>query len=110
MTYQIEEDEDVVPAPTAGKGAWAIVGLGVALCLVLGSSLFDLQRASTTLTGVDRDQTTALAASHKGEDQLNALAKGTQQLADGGNANALAVVLALQRAGVRINANAPPAK
>jgi hypothetical protein len=87
-------------------GSWAVIAIALALCLVLGSSLLDLQRANAALTNVDKQQTAAVAASHKSEDQLNALARGTRQLADGGNANAQAVVATLQRNGVHINPNA----
>jgi hypothetical protein len=92
-------------ARPAAAGSWAILALALALVLVLGSSLFDLIRTNATLTNVDKEQTAALANSHKSEDQLNALARGTQQLADSGNVNAQAVVATLQRNGVHINAD-----
>lgn len=93
------------------NGAWAVVALAVALCLAFGSSLIDLQRANIVLTNVEKEQVAAIGAAHRSEEQLNALARGTQQLADGGDPNALAVVNTLQRNGVHINVDgASPGK
>jgi hypothetical protein len=101
MTDQIEQ--------TSPSGSVATLAIALALCLVLGSSLVDLMRANATLTNVDKEQAAAVIPAHRGEEQLNALARGTQQLADGGNANAQAIVAVLQRNGVHINAGGPPA-
>jgi N-acetylglucosamine kinase-like BadF-type ATPase len=82
---------------------WAVAALAAALGLVLASSLIDVQRADTTLATVDKEQVAAIAVAHRSEDQLNALARGVQQLADSGNPNAIAIVNTLQRNGVHIN-------
>ena len=93
---------DYAAVPYA-SGTWAIIALAGALCLVLGSSLIDLGRANTALIKLNKDQAAAAIVAHKGEAQLNALARGVQQLADSGNANAAAIVAVLQRNGIRIN-------
>lgn len=88
----------------APKGTWAIIALTLSLCLVLGSFVIDSRRANSSLSKIDKDQTVALEAAGKAEGQLNSLARGVQALANGGNANAVAVVAVLQRNGVKINA------
>lgn len=97
-------DEAYDPQPAA-SAPWALVILAAALCLVLGSSVVDVLRANSTLANVDKQQTMAVTQSHRAEDQLNALARGTQELADSGNANAQAIVATLQNNGVHINLN-----
>lgn len=86
------------------RGTWASVAVTVSLCLVLASFLIDAQRANSALSKIDKAQTEAVAGTRKAEAQLNSLARGVQALANGGNANAAAIVALLQRNGVRINA------
>ncbi len=49
-----------------------------------------------------------LADNQKMLDQLNAIAIGTQRLADAGNANAKEIVVQLNRLGIKINPNFKP--
>ena len=49
-----------------------------------------------------------LAENQKMLDQLNAIAIGTQRLADAGNANAKEIVAQLSRLGIKINPNFKP--
>ena len=86
---------------------YAVFALSIALCLVLGSSLLDIQRNNAALTEATKQQAAAVAASHKSEDQLNALARGVQALSDRGDANAAMIVGVLQRNGIHINAANP---
>lgn len=98
----------IEPAPHfSGLIPGAVLALSVALCLVFGSSLLDIQRNNTALAEATKQQATAVAASHKSEAQLNALARGVQALSDGGNANATMIVGALQRNGIHINTTSP---
>jgi hypothetical protein len=91
-------------AAIAPSGLWATSAVAGALCLALASNLIDLQRGATALTKLGKEQTDALVVARKGEAQLNALAKGVQQLAVAGNPNAQAIVATLQRNGIQINA------
>ena len=75
-----------------------------ALCIVLIASTVDAFRAqarlSATLTEQGRNDDLIGRIDH----QLDALARGTQALAQQGNANAARVVAELARTGVHINA------
>lgn len=75
-----------------------------ALCVVLGSNVAQLRHGQSSLETIVINQRTALANATKAETQLDALAKGTQALANGGNANAAKIVAVLQANGIRINA------
>ncbi len=75
-----------------------------ALCVVLGSNVTQLRHGQSSLETIVINQRTALANATKAETQLDALAKGTQALANGGNANAVKIVAVLQANGIRINA------
>jgi hypothetical protein len=91
------------PKPSVSNGSGAVIAVATALCLVLGSSLIDIGRASEALQKVDQEQAAQIQVSRRAEAQLNSLAKGTQELAEAGNANALAIVATLQQNGIRIN-------
>jgi len=95
-------------APPTGSPSESLptILLALTLIIVLGSSLLDLHRANDSLTKLDKEQTTSMVTANRPEAQLNALARGVQQLADGGNANAAAIVATLQANGVHINPNA----
>lgn len=88
------------------SGEWATILLAAALLVTLGSGLIDQSRGIAALKTVEQEQAAALEVSKRVEAQLNALASGTQQLADGGNANAQAVLATLQQNGIRVNAAA----
>ncbi len=84
------------------SGTWGAIAIAAALTLVLASSLVDVGRSNAALSKLDKQQAAAFAGARRAEGQLTALAKGVQQLADGGNANAAAIVATLQRNGLRI--------
>ena len=73
-----------------------------ALCLVLASNLADLAHGKDQLNQLLARQETTLKTTARAESQLDALARGVQQLADGGNANAQKIVSSLQATGVHI--------
>ena len=79
----------------------------LALCIVLVGSAFDALRVHGELSQalVRQKQNDEVIA--KIETQLDALARGTQQLAQRGNAHAAAVVAALEQNGIRINPQQP---
>lgn len=76
----------------------------LALCIVLISVAIDLSTAHANLQKSVEAQKTALANAKKVETQLDALAKGVNQLAQGGNANAKRIIAVLQQNGVNIKA------
>jgi len=100
-------DRWIEPQPANGLVTGAVLALSIALVLVLGSSLLDIQRNNAALADATKQQAAAVAASHKSETQLNALARGVQALSDSGDANATMIVGALQRNGIHINATNP---
>ncbi len=75
----------------------------VALCVVLGSNVAQLSHTHGDLETIIVNQRLALANATKAETQLDALARGTQALANGGNANAARIIAVLQANGVRIS-------
>ncbi|WP_375391557.1 hypothetical protein [uncultured Sphingomonas sp.] len=83
-------------------------GLGLmltqaALCLVLIATGVDLVRAHGELTQALERQRQNDALITRIDGQLDSLARGTQQLADGGNAHAAQIIAALAQNGVHIN-------
>lgn len=91
------------PTPRTDIG---VICTAAALVLLLVSSLVDIGRFHTSLTAAKAQQAVAIETSSRAEKQLDALAKGTQALADGGNANARAILGVLRANGVQVNANA----
>ncbi len=86
------------------KAHWGAICTAAALALVLASNLIDIGRFHASLIEARKQQAASLAAATRVETQLDALAKGTQALADGGNANARAILVTLRQNGVRIHA------
>ncbi|QXQ07485.1 hypothetical protein KX816_05520 [Sphingosinicellaceae bacterium] len=74
-----------------------------AVLLILASNLVQLRHGHVELQAELANQGTALASSARVERQLDALAKGTQQLARAGNPNAQRIVAILREKGVSIN-------
>lgn len=74
-----------------------------ALIVLLGGTLADIYRARDAMTAARANQEQPLALSGRVEKQLDALAKGTKRLADGGNTNAGQIIEVLQRNGVNIS-------
>jgi septal ring factor EnvC (AmiA/AmiB activator) len=64
-----------------------------------------LEKAKTQISENVTQADKVLADNQKMLDQLNAIATGTQRLADAGNANAKEIVAQLGRAGIKINPN-----
>lgn len=84
-------------------------GLGLlltqlALCLVLIASAVDAVRAHGELTQTIARQQANAPLIGRVDAQLDALARGTQQLAQQGNPHAAQIVATLAQNGVRINA------
>ena len=84
------------------SGNLATTLTAAALCIVLTSVAIDLGGARSNLQKSVEAQKTALANAKKVETQLDALAKGVNQLAQGGNANAKRIIAVLQQNGVNI--------
>jgi len=77
----------------------------ISLCIVLGANLALSRQAHAALETVVANQTVVLGNAARAETQLDALAKGTQLLAKGGNANAAKIVATLQANGVHITSS-----
>ena len=103
-----QEYRDQVQPSVAGYSAAHLlrdVGLALtamALSLVLVSNLMDLARGKAQLDQLVARQDATLKTTGKAEAQLDALARGLQQLSSGGNANAQKIVSVLQANGVHI--------
>lgn len=92
------------PAPPAAN--LGILCTAAAVVLVLGSNLVDISRFHTALTKAQVQQQISLEAATRAETQLDALAKGTQALAEAGNPNARAILGVLRQNGIQVNAGA----
>ncbi|MBI3419648.1 MAG: hypothetical protein HY053_05910 [Proteobacteria bacterium] len=89
----------------------------LAIALVL-FALFQLTQALTDRVALSKAKTQmdgnmvqvdkGLEQGKKMMDQLNAVAIGTQKLADGGNANAKDILARLAKAGIKVNPNFKP--
>ncbi len=82
--------------------------LSAALLLWAGAQMVQLLSERSTLKTLLTSQSTAFAASQKLRVQLDAIASGTQRLADGGNQNAKLVVEELRKRGITINPATTP--
>ena len=83
---------------------WAVICTAGAVALVLTSNLIDTARFHGSLVEARKQQVASLSTTHRAEIQLDALAKGTQALADQGNPNARAILAVLSQNGVQIRA------
>jgi hypothetical protein len=72
------------------------------------AQMLQLTSERSTLQTLLTNQAQPYAASQKLRTQLDAIASGTQRLADGGNANARLVVEELRKRGITINPQAQP--
>ena len=86
-----------------------LVLLCAGLLIWAGAQLFQLLNEHSTLKTLLSNQAAPFAASQKLRVQLDAVASGTQRLADSGNQNARLVVEELRKRGITINANSTPA-
>ncbi len=76
--------------------------IGLALSISLVSNFIDLRVSHAGLVKAAGAQNTALEGSKKVEVQLDALAKGVNDLAQSGNPNAIKVVATLKQNGINI--------
>lgn len=86
------------------NGTFGLLLSQAALCIVLVASGIDVIRAHGDLSRTIAQQRENDVLAGKIDSQLDSLARGTQELADGGNAHAAAIVATLAQNGVRINA------
>lgn len=80
----------------------ALVLLAAAVVVTQASYLVDIHRSGTQLEEALASQTKLLQGNKRAEAQLEALAKGVNQLARGGNANARRIVETLKQNGISI--------
>jgi len=80
----------------------------IGLLIWSGAQMYQLFSERSTLKTLLSNQATPFAASQKLRVQLDAVASGTQRLADQGNQNARLVVEELRKRGITINPSAAP--
>ncbi|MGI4880224.1 MAG: hypothetical protein ACRYG4_22370 [Janthinobacterium lividum] len=76
-----------------------------AVVIILASNFVQLQQGHTELETVLANQANSFADGAKVDRQLDALAKGTQQLAQAGDPNAQRIVAILRAKGINIKNN-----
>lgn len=98
------------------KDSLPLRGLAVSVCLVVvafalwtGFQTTQLLRERGTLTAILASQEAPVQEATKLRTQLDSIARGTQELANQGNANAKTIVTELQKRGITINVPAPAA-
>lgn len=98
------------------KDSLPLRGLVVPVCLLVvafvlwtGFQTSQLMRERGTLKAIVASQEAPVQEAAKLRTQLDAIARGTQELANQGNANAKTIVTELQKRGITINV-APPAE
>lgn len=96
------------------RDALLVRGLAIPVCLVViafvlwaGFQTTQLLREHGTLTAIRAAQETPVQEAAKLRAQLDSIARGTQELANQGNANAKTIVAELQKRGITINLPAP---
>lgn len=94
---------------TPNHASIGVLCTAAAVVLLLGSNLVDISRFYTALSDAQVQQQINLETATRAETQLDALAKGTQALADAGNPNARAILGVLRQNGIRVNAGASSA-
>jgi hypothetical protein len=82
--------------------------LMIGLLIWAGAQMFQLFSEHSTLKTLLANQAAPFSASQKLRVQLDAVASGTQRLADQGNQNARLVVDELRKRGITINPSAAP--
>ncbi|MCE2947631.1 MAG: hypothetical protein ACK515_03165 [bacterium] len=80
----------------------------IGLLIWSGAQMYQLFSERSTLKTLLANQAAPFAASQKLRGQLDAVASGTQRLADQGNQNARIVVEELRKRGITINPAAAP--
>ncbi len=80
----------------------------IGLLIWSGAQMYQLFSERSTLKTLLANQAAPFAASQKLRGQLDAVASGTQRLADAGNQNARVVVEELRKRGITINPAAAP--
>jgi hypothetical protein len=84
--------------------------LTAAFFLMVAFQTFELVRDRFTLVDVRAAQEQPVQRGIKLRQQMNAVVSGISQLADGGDANAKAIIDDLQRQGIQVRANPAAAK
>lgn len=83
--------------------------LAIAVLVWFGFQTIQLVQERSALATLNGSQEATYRNAQKMRGQLDALAAGTQKLANAGNRNAQSVVGALQQRGITINPDAPKA-
>ncbi len=99
----------VVETPALTSAFLPILIVVLTLLVWFGFQVSQLRAERDAMRDAISKQDKPVADSKKLRDTLDSLARGTAQLADGGNANARLIVDELKRRGVTINANQTPA-
>lgn len=97
-----------VPAPAERSPFLPLLLIGIGLLLWSGATLLQLVNDRSAVKTALDNQSQTHASAQKLRVQLDAIAAGTQRLADAGNANARLIVEELRKRGVTINPDATP--
>ena len=89
----------------AAKNDLNTILIASSLSIFLVSNLIDLRHVHSGLEKADVAQRSALDGTKKVEVQLDALAKGVNDLAQSGNPNARKIVVTLKQNGINIKSN-----
>jgi len=92
----------------AGNLTLPLLLLTTAFFVMVAFQTYQLVVDRIALTNVRAAQEQNVQQSLKVRQQLNAIANGVQQLANGGDANAQQIIEALRRNGITVNAPAQP--
>jgi hypothetical protein len=93
--------------PDATSAFLPVLILGLVMLAWFGFQATQLRIERNVLRDAAANQEKQVQDSKKLRDALDAVARGTQQLADGGNPNAKLIVDELKKHGVTISPNAP---
>lgn len=99
-----------MPDPSRRSPFYPVLILTATLVLWFGFQTSQLLAERTSLRGLEQNQVPIHDNAQRMRAQLDAIAAGTQRLADSGNPNAKLIVEELRRRGITINPNAttPP--
>ncbi len=95
--------------PSTMSAFFPILVLGLVLLGWFGFQSFELRAERDAMRSAIGNQDKPVADSKKLRESLDAIARGTAQLADGGNPNARLLVDELKRRGITISPNQPAA-
>lgn len=104
------QQSDSAKGLSAGLGLLLPVALVVLASVVwTGFQTIQLVRERETLRTIRTNQETPVQEATKLRTQLDAIARGTAELANQGNPNAKTIISELQKRGITVNLNNPPA-